>query len=111
MPTLTGPAGRLRERELLPSIRIMGTLLSWLYELMAVMRLLRVAKIFHRPQKCVKQIARCIQNDPAVDSDGLRDVYFGHTHVQMDDLECEGMTFHNTGSAIRGMPFIMMKVQ
>lgn len=32
-------------------------------------------------------------------------VYFGHTHCPIDQIEVNGITFHNTGSGIRGMGF------
>jgi len=35
----------------------------------------------------------------------IRQVYFGHTHEPFEDAERGGVRFHNTGSAIRGMPF------
>ncbi len=35
----------------------------------------------------------------------VRHCYFGHTHEPFDHLEREGVVFHNTGSAIRGMKF------
>lgn len=34
-----------------------------------------------------------------------RDCYFGHTHLPFTGHEHEGVLFHNTGSAIRGMSF------
>lgn len=35
----------------------------------------------------------------------LDDCYFGHTHMPFRDHEQDGVRFHNTGSAIRGMGF------
>jgi len=35
----------------------------------------------------------------------IRDCYFGHTHRAFADHASEGVNFHNTGSAIRGMEF------
>lgn len=34
-----------------------------------------------------------------------RDCYFGHTHFPLQNVEWEGVRFHNTGSAIAGSPF------
>jgi UDP-2,3-diacylglucosamine pyrophosphatase LpxH len=36
---------------------------------------------------------------------GLRDCYFGHTHLPFSGYEHRGIHFHNTGSSIRGMGF------
>ncbi len=37
--------------------------------------------------------------------EGIRDCYFGHTHMPFRDHEAGGVRFHNTGSAIRRMGF------
>lgn len=37
--------------------------------------------------------------------DNASDCYFGHTHMPFRDHRHEGVLFHNTGSAIRGMGF------
>jgi UDP-2,3-diacylglucosamine hydrolase len=36
---------------------------------------------------------------------GITDVYFGHTHMDLDGVEHRGLRFHNGGAAIRGLPF------
>jgi UDP-2,3-diacylglucosamine pyrophosphatase LpxH len=35
----------------------------------------------------------------------IRDCYFGHTHLPFSNHQHDGVAFHNTGSAIRGMGF------
>jgi UDP-2,3-diacylglucosamine pyrophosphatase LpxH len=35
----------------------------------------------------------------------VRHCYFGHTHIPFADMVLDGITFHNTGSAVRGMAF------
>jgi len=35
----------------------------------------------------------------------VRDCYFGHTHLPFSNYRHGGVSFHNTGSAIRGMGF------
>jgi len=37
--------------------------------------------------------------------DGVTDVYFGHTHMDLDGVEHQGLRFHNGGAAIRGLQF------
>lgn len=37
--------------------------------------------------------------------DGVRDIYFGHTHVPFTGFQYRGISFHNTGSMIRGLPW------
>ncbi|OYP32236.1 metallophosphoesterase [Rhodopirellula sp. MGV] len=36
---------------------------------------------------------------------GVHDVYFGHTHFDLDGVDYQGMTFHNGGAAIKGLRF------
>ena len=40
--------------------------------------------------------------------DGVRDVYYGHTHLPIDGFEYDGLRFHNTGSAVRRGGFNML---
>ena len=37
--------------------------------------------------------------------DSVHDCYFGHTHMPFQDYNLDGIRFHNTGSAIKGMGF------
>ena len=41
---------------------------------------------------------------------GITDIYFGHTHLAFSDFRYEHLTFHNTGSAIRGLQCNMLAV-
>ena len=41
--------------------------------------------------------------------DGVRGVYFGHTHRAMADYRYGGLSFHNGGAAIRGMKFQILQ--
>ncbi len=40
---------------------------------------------------------------------GVRRVYFGHTHLAMDNVEYNGMTFHNGGAPMPGLAFRVLK--
>ena len=42
--------------------------------------------------------------------DGLREVYFGHTHLPFTGFRYRNVTFHNTGSAVRPKLFRMYGV-
>jgi UDP-2,3-diacylglucosamine pyrophosphatase LpxH len=39
----------------------------------------------------------------------IKDIYFGHTHVPLDHFVHKGITFRNTGSMIRGLPWRPME--
>jgi UDP-2,3-diacylglucosamine pyrophosphatase LpxH len=55
--------------------------------------------------RTVKRIAHYLDHACPDWRQDLRDCYFGHTHLPFSDHEHEGVNFHNTGSAIRGMGF------
>jgi UDP-2,3-diacylglucosamine pyrophosphatase LpxH len=40
---------------------------------------------------------------------GLRHIYFGHTHVAMSNFQFGGLTFHNGGAPIKGLEFRIIK--
>ncbi|OUT54858.1 Calcineurin-like phosphoesterase superfamily domain protein [Stieleria bergensis] len=56
--------------------------------------------------KCIRQYADQIQHSTA---EGVTDVFFGHTHIDLDGVEYRGMKFHNGGAAIQGLPFRILQ--
>jgi UDP-2,3-diacylglucosamine hydrolase len=40
---------------------------------------------------------------------GVRNVYFGHTHLPMSDYVYRGVAFHNGGASIHGNPFHILR--
>lgn len=69
---------------------------------------------WHFPrQKTVERIAFYLDDACAGWRQSTRHCYFGHTHLPFANYEINGVNFHNTGSAIRGMKFnpIMFKTQ
>ena len=63
----------------------------------------RHAARIHRPRRCAQRILRALRSDQTGLADGVTDVYFGHTHGPFVDYRYDGVTFHNTGSAVRGL--------
>ena len=41
----------------------------------------------------------------------VRNIYFGHTHVPMNDYAFRGVNFHNGGATIAGLKFNMLPMQ
>lgn len=66
-------------------------------------------KLFHRlyfPQAAtVKRVATYLDEVFPDWRSQYDDCYFGHTHMPFRDHEHEGVRFHNSGSAVRGMGF------
>ncbi len=63
------------------------------------------------PRPCAMRIANWLQADSGSLTDGVTDVYFGHTHRDFADYEYDGLRFHNTGSTIRGLSSRMLEVR
>ena len=72
----------------------------WLCIALGVHRL--VARC-HGKKRCAMRIVRSFEADRDGLTDGVTDVYFGHTHAAFSDYRHAGLTFSNTGSAIRGL--------
>jgi UDP-2,3-diacylglucosamine pyrophosphatase LpxH len=97
-------------RRLKPTILKQHAALSRTYRLLHRMRVHR----WHAPmvsgRSCARRILRAF--DLAADglTEGVTDVYFGHTHTTFANYRYGGMTFHNTGSLIAGLPWHLMPV-
>ncbi|MCC9601865.1 hypothetical protein LOC67_14990 [Stieleria sp. JC731] len=50
----------------------------------------------------IREYCEIIGQDPDA---GVTDVYFGHTHFDLDGVDYQGLTFHNGGAAIKGLRF------
>lgn len=68
--------------------------------------LTRLVHEWHFPRdKTVARIAGYLDDARPGWRSSTRQCYFGHTHLPFSDHEHQGVRFHNTGSAIRGMGF------
>ncbi len=52
--------------------------------------------------KIGQRIVYFLQTLPSGFPAGLKDIYFGHTHLPLTDFQWNNYTFHNSGSGIRG---------
>jgi UDP-2,3-diacylglucosamine hydrolase len=88
-----------------------GATANLLYDLAVGARLHQVAAtVVHPKRKVAKRIlvyCRHIGHDA---SSGLRNVYFGHTHVAMLNYQYGGLFFHNGGAPIKGLPFRIVPI-
>lgn len=64
-----------------------------------------VVRLAKRPRTVLDRVARYLANQGLHPGTGIEDVYFGHTHRQMQGVGHAGMSFYNPGAAIRGLPF------
>jgi UDP-2,3-diacylglucosamine hydrolase len=80
-----------------------GRLADDCYQLATAARLPRAAVRIHARRRTVAKVERALQADPPYALGPVTDVYFGHTHLPFARHRHGGLTFHNSGSAIRGM--------
>lgn len=70
---------------------------------------LKISRLMHHchfpRQRTVRRIAHYLDAACPGWRRETQDCYFGHTHLAFTNHEHEGIRFHNTGSAIRGMDF------
>ncbi|MFT4550826.1 MAG: UDP-2,3-diacylglucosamine pyrophosphatase LpxH [Verrucomicrobiales bacterium] len=62
-------------------------------------------------RRVVRRITRYLENIGQGADAGTRDVFFGHTHRQLDGFEFAGMRFHNPGAPIKGTRFRILEAE
>jgi len=84
----------------------------WLYDAVVRARLHRVAgQIAIRRSTVLKKISLYLSMQGLNAENGIRDVYFGHTHRDIDGVEYRSMTFHNGGASIKGLSFRIIETR
>lgn len=97
-------------RRLQTSAVHISRLVGWIYHLIHTIQATRVFHAMWPPRRCASHIAKSLANAPKGMTEGITDVYCGHTHVAVSDFAHKDITFHNTGSGIRGLRCNMCKV-
>jgi UDP-2,3-diacylglucosamine hydrolase len=87
-----------------------GPVRNLLYDLAVQARLHKLAGQLANPQSQVAaRIVAYLEDVGHGPQNGLRHVYFGHTHVAMSNFHFGGLTFHNGGAPIKGLEFRILK--
>ena len=82
-----------------------GALMNFLYDILIRTGLHRIIVFVHREPELAEILIRFLrERDPSM-LEGTSDIYFGHTHVPFESYLHDGITFHNSGSMIRGLTF------
>ncbi len=77
-----------------------------LYDLAVQAQLHKLAaKVAHPKRRVAKRILNYLQDIGHGPHNGLKDVYFGHTHAALSNYQFGGLTFHNGGAPIKGLEF------
>jgi len=98
-------------RMLSPTVRKRSKALRHAQHVLHKMRIHRWhAPMFHR-RRCAGKILRSIDHHSPEMAGSVAHVYFGHTHLTFSGYTHRGVTFHNSGSAIKGLPYRILRVQ
>ncbi len=87
-----------------------GPLAEQCYQLATAAHLTGAVVRVNTRRRCARLIQRALRLDPPYSMAPITDVYFGHTHAPFSGYSHGGLTFHNTGSAIRGMGGALLPV-
>jgi UDP-2,3-diacylglucosamine hydrolase len=84
----------------------------WLYDLVVHARLHRAAMhVAIRPKSILRKLTQYLTEEGLDKGHGVRDVYFGHTHRMVNAVQYAGLTFHNGGASIHGLPFRIIETR
>jgi hypothetical protein len=65
---------------------------------------------FVRKEACARRILAYLTNEFSDNPRStIEEVYFGHVHTPFADFRYEGMLFHNTGAATKGVRLSVMR--
>lgn len=88
-------------RALMDFPKIKGPVPNILYDALTASRAHRGAELFTRKSFLAPRLHRALQGREEME--GVRHVYFGHTHLAFENFRYGGYVFHNTGAAIKGV--------
>ncbi|MBN2580999.1 MAG: hypothetical protein JXB10_18600 [Pirellulales bacterium] len=83
-----------------------GPWLSSLYDAVVLARLHKpVPHLVYTKRLVAQRVLAYLERIGQGPAAGVRNVYFGHTHLPMANYHYQGLTFHNGGAPIKGMKF------
>jgi UDP-2,3-diacylglucosamine pyrophosphatase LpxH len=89
-----------------------GPFLSALYDVVVMTRLHKpVPHLVYAKRIVVRRILKYLESIDEGPRNGVRDVYFGHTHRRLSNYRYRGLTFHNGGAPIKGVKFRIIEAQ
>ena len=98
-------------RTLHPKVGRNGRTLRLGYRIFIATGAHRLIALLHRPRRSADRIRCALEANGSGRWEGVTDIYFGHTHLPFSDFRHGNLTFHNTGSAIRGLKCNMLAVK
>ncbi len=89
-----------------------GPFLSKLYDVVVATRLHKpLPRLVFARRIVVRRILKYLENIGEGPADGVRDVYFGHTHRRLSNYRYHGLAFHNGGAPIKGTKFRVIEAR
>ncbi len=89
-----------------------GPFLSRLYDVVVLTRLHRpVPQLVYAKRIVVRRILKYLESIGQGPQNGVRNVYFGHTHRRLSNYRYRGLTFHNGGAPIKGLKFRILEAR
>ncbi|MBN1394990.1 MAG: metallophosphoesterase [Pirellulales bacterium] len=83
-----------------------GPFLSKMYDVVVLTNLHKpVPHLVYSKRIVVRRITRYLESIEEGPGNGVRDVYFGHTHKKLSNYHYRGLNFHNGGAGIKGVKF------
>jgi len=68
-----------------------------------------VSRLAFPPKRTVRRVAAYLEDIGHCSNQGVKHVYFGHTHVPVSAYQYGGFVFHNGGAPMEGMGFRLVK--
>lgn len=85
-------------------------LLNNLYDMAIEMKThIVLSRLYFRHRRTAKKLLWYLNDVDLGPDSGITDVYFGHTHVPLRNFRYKGITFHNTGTAYKGMKLNILR--
>jgi UDP-2,3-diacylglucosamine pyrophosphatase LpxH len=92
--------------------RTRGPVLDRLYDAVVSAGLHRpIPYVVYRRRTVARRIYAYLENIGQGPEDGVRNVYFGHTHRAMSNYHYHGLLFHNGGAPIKGTRFAILEAE
>jgi UDP-2,3-diacylglucosamine pyrophosphatase LpxH len=89
-----------------------GPFMSALYDVVVMTQLHRpVPHLVYAKRIVVRRILKYLESIGQGPHDGVRNVYFGHTHRRLSNYRYRGLAFHNGGAPIKGMKFHIIEAR
>lgn len=89
-----------------------GPFLSKMYDVVVLTRLHKpVPHLVFSKRIVVRRIMKYLESIEQGPRNGVRHVYFGHTHKKLLNYRYRGLTFHNGGAGIKGIKFRIIEAK